>query len=205
MKKFLCGRPAQFDWLVATYHISQGREYRPDPDRERGGIELSGSHVSSPRPQENKSVCSLIILWFVLTFSPQKWLGRLRTTLTNSHVRPLLGIPEIQAGIIILTLGYFPGREWSSHLRLDQQNKLLNLRLQKHRSTQVEYRSLDTGLILPSGDPGGRCAAVDVSAGLCSLSLLTSVCWLLFFCSESQARREQSWQRRPVTATNACR
>ena len=48
MKKFLCGRPAQFDWLVATYHISQGREYRPDPDRERGGIELSGSHVSSP-------------------------------------------------------------------------------------------------------------------------------------------------------------
>ena len=48
MKKFLCGRPAQFDWLVATYHISQGREYRPDPDRERGGIELSGSHVFSP-------------------------------------------------------------------------------------------------------------------------------------------------------------
>ena len=26
MKKFLSGRPAQFDWLVATYHISQARE-----------------------------------------------------------------------------------------------------------------------------------------------------------------------------------
>ena len=36
MKKFLCGRPAQFDWLVATYHISQGRKYRPDSLHHRG-------------------------------------------------------------------------------------------------------------------------------------------------------------------------
>ena len=40
MKKFLCGRPAQFDWLVATYHISQGRKYRPDSLHHpaRGGL-----------------------------------------------------------------------------------------------------------------------------------------------------------------------
>ena len=45
MKKFLCGRPAQFDWLVATYHISQGRKYRPDvrqPDRGRGYRAVTG-------------------------------------------------------------------------------------------------------------------------------------------------------------------
>ena len=37
MKKFLSGRPAQFDWLVATYHISQGRKYRPDSLHHPGG------------------------------------------------------------------------------------------------------------------------------------------------------------------------
>ena len=38
MKKFLCGRPAQFDWLVATYHISQARTYRPDRGGREGGL-----------------------------------------------------------------------------------------------------------------------------------------------------------------------
>ena len=52
MKKFLCGRPAQFDWLVATYHISQGREYRPDPDRQRGV--LSCQDPTSPLPDLKK-------------------------------------------------------------------------------------------------------------------------------------------------------
>ena len=30
--------PAQFDWLVATYHISQGRTYRPDRGGREGGL-----------------------------------------------------------------------------------------------------------------------------------------------------------------------